>query len=233
MKKWILFILLSALHLFAQEYPKLSQYSTDSSLPARHQFCIAFEQGVAQSEIDQILNKFSAQVVQRLNAVSYSIYVVEIEDTPNPQQKKQEIEQVPGVAYVTSETEEIKSLKIETVTAPKQRAGNIAIKKPGESHLQNGIESMQGKYQSVVAEHLPGLHACVSQRTYTAKKQGSYALIELKVDKSGRVISARILKSNIRNPKILSCFRKKIYTWRDFPKRQSPSELSVKFNISY
>jgi len=233
MKKWIIFFLFFSLSVFAQEYPKLSPYSADSSAPARHQFCIAFEQGIAQAEIDNILNKFSAQIVQRINAVSYPIYVVEIEAASNPQQKKQEIEQIPGVVYVTSENEEIKNLKIESATAPKQRAGAIAIKKPGESHLQNGTETMQSKYQSVVAEHLPGLHACISKRTYTAKKQGSYALIELKVDKSGRVKFVRILKSNIRDPKILSCFRKKTYTWRDFPKRQSPSELSVKFNISY
>ena len=233
MNKWIIFFLFSSIAVFAQEYPKLSHYSADSSSPARYQFCIAFEQGIAQSEIDNILNKFSARIVQHLNAVAYPIYVVEIEGASDPQQKKREIEQIAGVVYVTSENEEVTGLEIESATAPKQRAGSIAIKKPGENHLQNGTESLQSKYQRVVAQHIPGLHACVSKRNYTDKKQGAYALIELNIDRNGGVKSVRITKSNISDPKILGCFRKKARTWRDFPKRQSPSELKVKFNISY
>ncbi len=233
MNRWIIFFFVFTISVYAQEYPKQSYYSADSSEPARQQFCIAFEQGLAQSEINQILDKYSAHVIQRLNAASFPVYVIEIEAANDPQQKKQELEQIPGVVYVTTENGETNRLEIESVTAPKQRVGGIAIKKPGENHLENGTESLQSKCQRVVAEHLPGLHACVSKKTYTNKKQGAYALIELNIDKNGKVKSVRIAKSNIRDPKILSCFRKKAYTWRDFPKRQSPSELKVKFNIRY
>jgi len=209
----------------------LSHYSAGSPAPSQHQYCIAFEQRLNQSQIEQILDRFSAKVIRQLHSLSNPIYVVEIRTLGSPEKKKQEISGTSGVLYVTSEDQELENLKIESI--PARRVGNAQIKKPTGKPIKDGSLGLQARYQRVVTEHLPGLYACVSKRTDRRKKQGVYALIEAHIDIHGRVKSVRISKSNIRDPKMLNCFRKKIYTWRDFPRRQTPADLTVRFNIRY
>ena len=217
--------------VYAQDRPQHFYYPADTSAPLHKQFCIAFEQNVKQSQIESILNRFSARVVKRLSAVDNPVYVVEISTRENPSVLKRKIEDTPGVFYVTGENQEPKNLAVEST--PIRRSGKATIKKPAKTQIEDGAVGLQTKYQQVVIKHLPGLYACVSKRLESAKKKGKYALIEATVDMNGRIKQVRIKKSNIRDPRIIGCLRKKVYTWRDFPARHSPPELQIRFNFRY
>lgn len=221
----------------------VSGYSTDTnpnSSDPNEQFnsnrlYVAFEDKTSGSRFANIVDRFSGKIIKELNSFSFPVYLVEISETSgelNSLKKTiNKLENEPGVIFVSDGKNDKSLMNIEKASVSRQ--GGFGISKPNKitttTHLQNTTNNFHG----IILNHFPGLYSCIEKHNRLVKKIKISVLYEITIDKKGGVKRVRLLKGNIKDPKIRKCLKTKISAWKDFPRRSDPQDLTVKFKFKY
>lgn len=224
--------LLMIIGILSASEPNASTHKKGS--PSSSRFCVAFQESLSHNQINSILDRYSADVIEKMPSISVPVYIVKIANQRNDNSfvsnTLNRLDNEPGILYVTSEYSDLKEQTVSFGNV--RRQGNLGISRPTKASFDDKSLSSTTRYQDIVVSHFEGLYRCLSPKS-SQKKTGHYAQFNINIDRGGSVSQVRVLKTNIRDPRVLNCLRKKIYTWRNFPERQGPRDLHVKFKFEY
>lgn len=190
---------------------------------------IGFEKNTTEDQRFSILNKTSASNIEELNFMDYPLFRIEFDNDEDGIQAFEnatsQLKDEPGVMFL-SETQDWNKNENRSISLKRQGDMNI----PKEKALP---KSSKEHYHSIILNHMPGLNRCVEKQYPIEKRKKIKALYQIVINKKGAVEEVRLLSSNIKQPELRTCLKKKILTWHDFPRRREDENLTVKFKFSY
>lgn len=190
---------------------------------------IGFEKNTTEDQRFSILNKTTASNIEELNFMDYPLFRIEFDNDEDGIQAFEDatsqLKNETGVMFVSEKQNwhenENRSINI-------KRQGDMNI--PKEKALP---KSSKEHYHSIILNHMPGLNRCVEKQYPIERRKKIKALYQIVINKKGAVEKVRLLSSNIKQPELRTCLKKKILSWHDFPRRHEDENLTVKFKFSY
>ena len=230
--KTLLFVALASTLIYSGVLSQSAPQDTplaDVKISGKKFLYIGFEKTTTENQRLSILNRTSAENVEELTLMDYPLFRIEFADDQDGIQSFEEtsiqLKDEPGVMFVSDKENWDES---ETKNISIKRQGNMNI--PDEKKLPT---SSKAYYHNIILNHMPGLNRCVEKQYPIGKRKKVKALYQIVINKKGAVTEVRLLSSNLKQPDLRTCLKKKILSWHDFPRRRENENLTVKFKFSY
>jgi hypothetical protein len=220
--------MLTFITVFSQNAPQDTPIA-NLKISGKKLLYIGFEKNTTEDQRLLILNKTAAINIEELNFMDYPLFRIEFDNNQDGdkafEDASNQLKDEPGVRFVSDE---------QNWNADENRS--VSIKRQGEMNITKEktlSKSSKEHYHGIILNHMPGLNRCVEKQYPIGKRKKVKALYQIVINKKGAVKKVRLLSSNIRQPALRTCLKKKILTWHDFPRRRGDDNLSVKFKFSY
>jgi len=217
-----------SLPVFSQSTPQDTPFA-DVKISEKKFLYIGFEKTTSEDQRFLILNKTSATNIEELNLLDYPLFRIEFDNDEDGIQSYDEaltqLQEEPGVMFVSDKQ-----------NWDEKESSGINIKRQGDMNIPDEKklpESSKAHYHNIILNHMPGLNRCVEKEYPIGKRKKVKALYQIVINKKGAVEDVRLLSSNIKQPALRTCLKKKILSWHDFPRRRDDANLTVKFKFSY
>ncbi len=228
LKYTLLLLIFTYVSVFSQNKPENTPL-TNMEISAKKFLYIGFEKNTTEDQRFSILNKTTASNIEELNFMDYPLFRIEFDNDEDGIQAFEnaagQLEDEAGVMFV-SKTQNWNENENESICLKRQGDMNI----PKEKALP---KSSKEHYHSIILNHMPGLNRCVEKQYPIERRKKIKALYQIVINKKGAVEEVRLLSSNIKQPELRTCLKKKILSWHDFPRRYKDENLTVKFKFNY
>ena len=224
----VLVCVLASLQVFSQSVAQDTPLA-DVKLSEKKFLYIGFEKNTSEEQRLSILNNTFAINIEELNFMDYPLFRIEFDTDKDGikafEDASSQLKDEPGVMFVSDKQ-----------NWDKNESRSISIKRQGDMNIpaeKTLPKSSKAYYHSIILNHMPGLNRCVEKQYPIGKRKKIKALYQIVINKKGAVEKVRLLSSNIKQPELRTCLKKKILTWHDFPRRRDDENLTVKFKFSY